>query len=245
LIEFRQLPLAEGGVDSVSFAPNGRRLGAGERSGIYSWDIESGGLEQTFTTDTAESRSLTWSVDGEALAASNTTGLEVWNANNGAPLANLDSYSEALNVLDWSPTGDALAVGTDDRVIDLFESRTGRLLHALQCSGGVSSIDFSPKGHELAAGLTGDAIEIWTADGSLSTTLQGVLSIGRIYVAFSPDSSWLLSNISTLNPQGEVWAAESLRIWQTHDWAPVQSWKIGDLVLVITLEAAPDGRLWQ
>lgn len=242
LMDFKHIALGDYGIDNILISPDGNILAVGKRDGVYLWDIKSGNLKQTLTEDTASFRNLSWSIDSQSLAASSNKGIKIWSASDGHQITGFDSLTGALNVLDWSSTGELLAVGADEKNIQLLDTQNGNLLYTLECDGNVRSLDFSSDNRIIAAGLDSDRVEIWKIDGSLSTTLKGALSVGNTYVAFSQDNSFLVSNISAQNIEGDIYASESLQIWQTNEWLPSQSWKIGDLFLIKDLELAPDGR---
>src|SRR5262249_12589169 len=101
-------------VWAVAFAPDGKRIAAGDKDGqVALWDLASSARVLDFKGHTDEIKGLTFSRDGQLLASGSEDGTaRVWNARTGEPLRTLPAPGGKN--LRFSSDGRKLAVASWD-----------------------------------------------------------------------------------------------------------------------------------
>ena len=151
---------------TVAFAPDGKTIAAGTKTGtVYVWDALTGRVQHTLTDHAGQVLSVAISPDGKRLAAAGDSNSVVgWNATSGQFLRTLASGSTLVEAIAFSPDGRFLAVGGNDAIVELFDPDGGQMVRSLRGhSKAVRALAFSPDGQRLAAGSDDDTIDVWPA----------------------------------------------------------------------------------
>jgi WD40 repeat protein len=115
-----------GAVNSLAFAPDGRRLASGHYDGtIRLWDAAAGTLLEEMQTEGVV-ESLAFSPDGSLLASGSgysDHSVRLWDAQTGELLRQLEGHSGAVDSLAFSRLGEFLASGSYDGILRLWGIR--------------------------------------------------------------------------------------------------------------------------
>jgi WD40 repeat protein len=145
-------------VRSLDFTPDGRTLLSGSRSGVEIWDIATGSLSETLTTNAASVVLL--SPDGKYLAYGDiTSGVKLMDWKTRRDVARLlghrgsTYYGGSIYGGSFSADGKTFATASWDGTTKLWRVPTGQLLLTIPTQFGVTwSAPFSPDGRWLATG---------------------------------------------------------------------------------------------
>jgi WD40 repeat protein len=115
-----------GAVNSLAFAPDGRKLASGHYDGaVRMWDAVAGTLIVEFQTEGVV-ESLAFSPDGSLLASGsgyNDQSVRLWDADTGELLRQLEGHAGAVDSLVFSRLGEFLASGSYDGTLRLWGIR--------------------------------------------------------------------------------------------------------------------------
>ncbi len=223
-----------GGVRSISFSPDGRRLASGSSDKtIKIWDIKTGRLRRTLTGHTDEVASISYSPDGKKLASSSHDNtIKLWNSRTGSLLYTLIGHEDWVNFVAFSPDGRILASASNDQTIKLWDVSRGELLHTLTGHRQlVTSLSFSPDGLALVSSSWDRSIKLWDIyAGKYRRTLSGHNNSVN-FVTFSSDGQTLAS----------VSKDHTLKFWNIRTGGVRQTvWQKDNM---ISLAFSPDGRV--
>ncbi len=202
--EIRTLHGYKGGVTSVAFSPDGKRLASGgseldlskpdEAVLVRLWETNTGQQVLTIRGHKGHVTSVAFSPDGQRLASANGGTVTLWDATTGHEVIDLRGHSGPVQSVAFSPDGKRIAsaggqsfVGKPGEV-KLWDATTGHEILTLHGhTGPVFSVAFSPDGQRLASTSWDRTVRLWD-----STTGQEVINLrghtGAVHsVTFSPD----------------------------------------------------------
>jgi WD40 repeat protein len=159
-----------GGVWSVAWSPDGRRLAScGLDGSLRIWQTDAAGRQvATLGGQMGALRSVAWSPDGRRVASGGDDGVvRVWDiVAAGADPAELDGHEASVWSVAWSPDGRRLASAGSDATVRLWEpDGVDQLIEVLRGHrGSVWSVAWSPDGDRLASGGADRTVRMWAAD---------------------------------------------------------------------------------
>ena len=220
-----------GGVESVAFSPDGKRLASGSLDKtIKLWDTVTGKELLTLKGHSYRVKSVAFSPDGRRLASASRT-IKLWDTVTGKELLTLKRHSATALSVAFSPDGKRLASAS--RTIKLWDTITGEELITLKRHAvcPVYSVAFSPDGKRLASGNWDRTIRLWdTVTGEELLTLKGHST--HVYsVALSPDGQHLAS--------GSI--DKTIKLWNTVTGEELLTLK-GHSYGVLSVAFSPDGK---
>jgi WD40 repeat protein/tRNA A-37 threonylcarbamoyl transferase component Bud32 len=116
-----------GGIDAVSWAPDGRRLASAswDRT-VRVWDVAGGEKTYALTGHARYVLAVAWSPDGRRIAsAGDDLTVKLWDPVTCQETLTLRGHQEIVGALAWSPDGRRLASGSWDRTVKVWDASTG------------------------------------------------------------------------------------------------------------------------
>ena len=225
------------GVNSVTWAPDGKRLASGSSDRtVRVWDAPSGTTLTTLTGFAGGVNVVAWSPDGQYLAtgsAQRNNGLQVWSTTTWQPVFGVDPSANApnnadLNSLAWSPDSTQLAVGLQGTTtkgvpveswVKVYAAGNWQNTATLTYTDGIASVAWSPQGKTLAfassyfrSGMLGRVV-LWDPTGdpvSDTPTAKFTEQNGLLTsLAWAPDGRQIAGNALTLATP----AGYSVTVW--------------------------------
>lgn len=212
-------------VTTFAFSPDGKMLYGGSRSGLTSWNVETGKPIKTFTQYVGESRSITIESSRKVLASvlfgdtsdialngnsrlqkirftleasrAAESRVELWDIEKEKLICQIPGHEGSILSAVFSRDGKTLASGGADGTIKMWDVATCQAKASLfELSDSVYAISFSPDGKTLAAGSGDKTIKLWDIEsGKLVNLLSRASNI--ITAALRPDGKLLA--VSTWN----------------------------------------------
>jgi WD40 repeat protein/basic membrane lipoprotein Med (substrate-binding protein (PBP1-ABC) superfamily) len=195
-----------GGVDAVTFSPDGAQLASvGVDDSLKIWDIDSGQLiNLKEEVEISEVGDVMYSPDGSLLVISGSgTTFELLDAATLQKLAEFPN-KDVADAIAFSPDGNLLASTTRSGVTRVWDLRTEEEIQTLHVqSGWLADLTFNPDGDSLAIAGNDGTVSVWQlGDDQPRLTLRGN-SAPVMGVAYSPNGS----HIATASQDG------SARLW--------------------------------
>jgi WD40 repeat protein len=183
-------------VVQVAFAPDGRHLASGDKSGlVHVWDLVDGELR--LLIDHGDwITGLAFAPDGQRLATAGEDGVvRLWDVPDGR--ARLDvEHGGPITGLAFSTDGRFASAGRD-RTVRVWDAETGVAVLELVHPCTVWDVAFSPDGRRLATAARDRSVRLWDEAGGETILMRHGWSLlwGRsvLRVAFSPDGGVVAS----------------------------------------------------
>jgi len=208
----RRLEDEKGGVTSLAWSWDGRRLVAG-RSFTTAERIPSLTAWDTFTWDSAyrtmgpfelafgynDVVELAVAPDGRSLAASyNQGGVGVHDPSTGHLVRVLSAHALVGGGIAFSPNGNLLlaSAGRSDQTLNVFDVATGALVHSFASGPETGQrVSWRSVGEEVASiGFVGGRITVWNSSTRQVSRVLLDHGVERIYaLSYSPDGTWLVT----------------------------------------------------
>jgi WD40 repeat protein/predicted Ser/Thr protein kinase len=189
-----------GGVNVVTWSPDGKTIALGTTSGIFFFDAQT--REQTLFIDTQFNvLTLAFNLSGEEIAAGSRTGVvQVWNARNGVSLRtysyarpNSETITEnkTVTAISYSLDGKNVAIGFQNGAINYFSSDRAALGLALENYPTITDLVLSRDNRFIYASNGSKDITVWDIQYQTKTTLSNPTAVNKL--SLSPDQQFLLA----------------------------------------------------
>lgn len=230
-----------GGVTTVVFTPDGRRLVTGgyDRQ-LRVWRIADGSIEHAWQAHGGTVWTIDVSPDGKWIVSGGEDALvKLWRVADGGAVATLAGHERNVWRVRFSPDGRRLGSGSFDATARIWDVKAGPPLRTLAGhTEAVVGLAFSPDGSLIATGSDDSSVRIWrVSDGALLRTLP----VGNhVYsVAFSPDGRWLATAGRSRSAPATFWHQVSSGRWDGESQG-VRVWRVTDGTLAATLAGHTD-----
>jgi WD40 repeat protein/tRNA A-37 threonylcarbamoyl transferase component Bud32 len=206
-----------GGILSLTFSPDGKRLAAaGFGKAVQLWDVTNSQEVLSLRTSIAIT-SVAFSPSGHLLAAANLDGtVIIWDATppeerGGEDLLTLHGHPTLVSSLAYSPDGRYLATSSMEGKVQLRDATTGQEIRTIgDYHMIISQVVFSPDSRSLATVCLDQTLTVWdVSTGEAIYTLKG---FDFFTASFSPDGQYL----ATIQLSG------TLRYWNARTSDPVE-----------------------
>ncbi|KIL54001.1 hypothetical protein M378DRAFT_40905, partial [Amanita muscaria Koide BX008] len=117
-----------GGVISIAFSPDGKRIASGSHDQIYIWDAETGlQVGKPLKGHIYSVTSVAFSPDGKRIASGSWDDIIcIWDAETGLQVGNpLKGHTNWVTSVAFSPDGKRIASGSWDETIYIWDAETG------------------------------------------------------------------------------------------------------------------------
>jgi WD40 repeat protein/tRNA A-37 threonylcarbamoyl transferase component Bud32 len=229
-------PHRHGRLNTLSWAPDGRRLATCGKDGVIRlWEGATGRILATLRGHDAGVNSLSWSPQGPQLASANEDStVTLWNVDTGREVATLRGHSGRLYAVSWSPDGSRLASAgsSSDPIIKLWDAVSGHEIATLRGhTRSIRALSWSPDNREFASASSDGTVRLWDgATGRKRLILPGDSS-RLLAVSWSPDGRHLASG-------GE---GRTVTVWDPHSGRETATLR-GHTSAVTALAWSPDSR---
>jgi WD40 repeat protein len=203
--EKRQFVGHNGGINSVSFSPNGDAIATASSDGTAKlWDLQ-GNCLVTFTGHNYLLNSVSFSPKGDALATASSDGTaKLWDLK-GNCLVTFTGHNDSVTSVSFSPKGDVIATVSSDGTAKLWDLKGNCLVTFTGHNGSVWSVSFSPKGDVIATASSDGTAKLWDLHGNcLVTFIEHNKSVNS--VSFSTTGE----TIATASDDGTA------KLWDLH-----------------------------
>ncbi len=199
-----------GGVISLAWSRDGRRLVSGHDSGaVKMWDPLTGASGIALPGHTDEVRTLSFSPDGRFLATGSwDKTARIIELEGGQVRLSLAVPGEGVYAVAFSPDGRKLATGAYDGVVRLWDTGTGAPISEMSRGrDGVITLAFSSDGGLLVSGGFDRSVRMWNAGtGELVSSVEGHTDAVHA-LAFTPDGRRVVS--ASQDGTIQVWRTEA------------------------------------
>ena len=164
-----------GGVNSVSFHPDGRRVALAGFGHVEIWDMATRARLVDLPGHTKWVYCAAFSPDGTRLATGGfDQTVKLWDPATGAEVRTLYGHKSFVRGVAFSPDGKLLASVSEGKDVRLWEVATGRELATFHGHSSFrSAVAFHPDGRRIASGGADGTVKIWDVRRSRPVVFRG------------------------------------------------------------------------
>lgn len=210
-----------GGLNSVSWSPNGEWLASGSWDDtVRVWSRAGGKTYRILQGHTARVWSVDWHPDGRRLlSAGRDATVRVWDAFSGQELRVFTGPQADVLMARWSPDGTQIAASSDDGSVWIWDAQTGETRQELNGHYLYTfAVDWRPRQDQVASGSWYDgSVQVWNlATGTWAAKMS---SVQVFSLAWHPSGDVLASAdskgvIRIWQAQGQHWG--TVRVLEGH-----------------------------
>ncbi|WP_293355035.1 MULTISPECIES: AAA-like domain-containing protein [unclassified Microcoleus] len=184
--EKRQFVGHNGGINSVSFSPNGDAIAtASDDKSAKLWDLQ-GNCLLTFIGHNDSVNSVSFSpTENVLITASDDRTAKLWDLR-GDCLQTFTRHRDWVTSVSFSPTQNAIATTSRDNTAKLWDFQGNCLLTFTKHNDSVTSVSFSPTQDTLATTSRDNTGKLWDLHGNCLVTFAGHTRLVNS-VSFSPN----------------------------------------------------------
>jgi WD40 repeat protein/ribosomal protein S27E len=186
-----------GGVLSVAFSPDGKRIvtGGWDKT-LKVWDATSGQETLSLKGHTGGVLSVAFSPDGKRIVSGSwDKTLKVWDAVSGQDKLTLKRDSDRVLSVAFSPDGKRIVSGNGDGTLKVWDAANGQETFTLKGHTGiVFCVAFSPDGERVVSGSVDNTLKVWDVTSGQETLALKGHRAEVTCVAFSPDGERIVSS---------------------------------------------------
>src|SRR5262245_44409791 len=153
-----------GGVLSVSFSPDGKRLASAADDGTARiWDLQTGKQLRLLRGVARRNPQVTFGAKGKSVTVLDNFGLVVrFDADTGKSLGRIQLERESGDHI-LSPRGDRIVLGRGN-AIAVWDAVSGKSVCAIPVAGKPTSLRFSADGKQVAARESSGEVRVWRVE---------------------------------------------------------------------------------
>jgi len=212
--ELLTIPGGDGGVFSVAYHPDGKRIAVASAYTVALHDAETGRLIRKFEGHQSFVYAVAFARDGASLATAGGP-IRIWDVESGHLLQTLPSSSLALA---FDSTGTKIAGGLGN-VVRVWDVKKGDEIASYRGHRSTfRCVAFNPRGEGLLTGGTDGTAILWAAQQSRNIGLQKV--------ARKAPYSWAMGGAVTNDGKKAVTASRDgvVQVWDLDTGATVHVW---------------------
>lgn len=228
---------AESPVYSLSISPDGKWAASGEQNGnVIVYDISTGTSLYTLNYGSAV-LAVAFSPDGQWLAtAGSGRNILAWNTKSWNGPVEIGQHNGKVTSLSFSPDGTLLASsGYEDKAVKLWQVGAWTLSQTVSVPEKVNAVVFSPDSRLIAVAANDIYPRVWDRNGVFQYALMNNVGPRQLItsLAFSPDSSVLVTGTRDLERCLQIWDTQTHRLKRG----------IGGSLQIEAIAFSPDGEL--
>jgi len=187
--EIRILEGHKGGVDAITYSPDGKRILSGSfDKTLKLWDAENGREIRTYRGHTKGVQAVAFSPDGKsALSGGGDATVRLWDVQSGREIRSFRGHAAAITSVAYGPDGRKALSGSYDKMIRLWDLESGKEMHIFRGHVGfVNAVAMDGIGRTFLS-VSGDGtLKLWDlSSGREMATL--VSFAGGDWVVITPE----------------------------------------------------------
>ncbi len=232
-------------IQSLRFAPDGKRLAAGSYEYATLWDLSADPAKppaepRRFGPHVFRVLAIDFSPDGKLMATgggepSRSGEVKLWDLASGALVRSLDAlHSDTVFALRFSPDGTKLATASADKFLKVVQVADGKDLRTFEGhTHHVLAVDWSADGKQLVTGGADNVLKVW--DFATGEQLRTLAPAGKQVTSVR----WIPNKPTVAGASGDA----TVRLWSTAEGGAVQRTFAGSSDYMFAVATSADGKV--